>query len=210
MCGCDEADGWSVMPLESVPFHALFGIMMWLVIQDPSDPQVRMAGFKDRNVYEAGAKAPMIRRLVPDDFGSEGYGERRKHAIDNHLKIFTAERTDLLWLFDYWRSYSVGLRQYLWVHRESDIERARRVVEILSPHQVLMILRHLVDNYWERFLGWPDLLLHRGDDVLFLEVKSSGDKLSQDQRRWIADNHDRLGLPFKLIKLHRANAKKAD
>jgi hypothetical protein len=34
-------------------------------------------------------------------------------------------------------------------------------------------------------------------------VKSSGDKLSDDQKRWIEDNHRRLKLPFKLVKIHK-------
>jgi hypothetical protein len=56
-------------------------------------------------------------------------------------------------------------------------------------------------------VGWPDLLLHRNAEILFLEVKSSSDRMSQAQKSWIADNHDRLRLPFKLVKLHRATPK---
>lgn len=33
------ATGWSAMPLESVPLHTLFGVMMWLLIEDPADPR---------------------------------------------------------------------------------------------------------------------------------------------------------------------------
>jgi hypothetical protein len=32
-----------------VPFHALFGVMMWLVIQDASDPLVQIVGFCSQN-----------------------------------------------------------------------------------------------------------------------------------------------------------------
>jgi hypothetical protein len=66
------------------------------------------------------------------------------------------------------------------------------------------VLRYLLDDYWGRFCGWPDILFYQDDGSYFLaEVKSSGDKLSGDQKRWIADNHDRLGLPFRLVKIHR-------
>lgn len=58
-------------------------------------------------------------------------------------------------------------------------------------------------------MGWLDLLLYRGDEILLVEVKSSGDKLSQEQKRWIADNHDKLKLPFHIVNLHRKNGKKA-
>lgn len=199
-----ERQGWHVMPLESLPFHALFGVMMWLLIQDPADPQVQMIGFGDRAIYEAGQKPPMIWTSLPDDFGCEGYALRREHAIDRHFEMLPPNRDELLWTFDYWRGHSADLRQYLWAHCDGHVDRARRLIEILPPQHVLAILRYLVSDYWGHYLGWPDLLLYRGDEFLFLEVKSSGDRLSQKQRAWIADNHDHLHLPFKIVKLHRA------
>ena len=89
--------------------------------------------------------------------------------------------------------------------KQQDIEEAafRRLIEILPAESVLAILRYLVDDYWGRYLGWPDLLLHRADEFLLVEVKSSSDKLSAEQMRWIVDNHDALKLPFRMAKLHR-------
>ena len=98
---------------------------------------------------------------------------------------------------------SERLRQYLWAHRDADVNRARRLIELLPADTVLGILRYLVDDYWGRYLGWPDLLLHRDGEFLFVEVKSSSDKLSAEQMRWIIDNHALLLLPFRLAKLHR-------
>lgn len=195
--------GWSVMPLESMPLHALFGVMMWLLIQDGSDPRVRMVGFGERHAYEAsGAKVP-IWTLLPDDFGGRGYPKRRKKQIAKHFELFSEDREGMLWLFDYWRPMSSDLRQYLWAHREADVDRARRIVAALEPTCIVSILRYLVSDYWGHYLGWPDLLLQRDDEVLFVEVKSSSDRLSGDQKRWIADNHEHLKLPFRLVKLHR-------
>jgi len=203
-----EADGWSVLPLESVPFHCLFGVMMWLLIQDPTDERLRVVSFGERSAYEGGHPMPQIWSQLPEDFGTAGYGTRRQGAIDKHLAM-VCEGDDLLWLFDYWRSYSRDLRQYLWAHRDPDVDRARRLVQILPSSVILKVLCYLVEDYWGRYLGWPDLLLHRHDEFLLVEVKSSGDKLSQDQRHWIAANHDQLQLPFKVAKIHRANPKGA-
>lgn len=125
-------------------------------------------------------------------------------AIEEHLAQLLPERDELLWTFDYWRPMSADLRQYRWAHREEDVDRARKLVEILPPRTVIAILLYLVDDYWGRFLGWPDLLLHRPDAFRFVEVKSSSDKLSQEQKHWIAENHDRLHLPFAIAKIHRA------
>ena len=51
--------------------------------------------------------------------------------------------------------------------------------------------------------GWPDLLLYRQGEFKFVEVKSSNDKLSEEQKSWIGDNHDILKLPFAIAKIHK-------
>lgn len=201
-----ESQGWSTMPLESVPFHTLFGVMMWLLIQDGSDERVRMVGFGDRAAYEASGEKVPIWTLLPDDFGTKGYAERRRDQITAHFELFPDDKEGMLWLFDYWLPMSSDLRQYLWAHREVDVDRARKLIEILPPSQICSILRYLISDYWGRYLGWPDLLLHRDDDVLLVEVKSSNDRLSGDQKRWIADNHNFLELPFSLVKLHKSRS----
>jgi len=201
-----EALGWSVLPLESVPFHALFGTLMWILIQDGADPKVRMVMFGDRHVYETTRGHAEIWTFLPSDFGSKAYRQRRAPAISAHLDELPRDTDELLWTFDYWRSHSHDFRQYLWAHRDGDMNRARRLIEILPSETILKILRYLVDHYWEHYLGWPDLLLFRDAEILFVEVKSSSDKLSEDQKRWIADNHGHLGLPLRIAKIHRRSS----
>jgi hypothetical protein len=201
-----EQQGWSAMCLESVPLHALFGTMMWLVIE--SDPQGRMVAFGSRTAFEAGKEGELVWLNLAEDFGTAAFGRRREAAIHEHFDtLFRAgdapDRDWLLHLFDYWRGPSERLRQYLWAHRDADLDRARALIEILSPQTIIAILDYLCADYWGRYLGWPDLLLWRSDQVLFVEVKASSDKLSAEQMRWIADNHDLLKLPFRLAKLHR-------
>jgi hypothetical protein len=65
------------------------------------------------------------------------------------------------------------------------------------------VLRYLVGDYWNRYLGWPDLLAHKGSEYFFVEVKSSKDRLSENQKSWIQGNWAELKLPFKLVKIHR-------
>ncbi|MHB9880653.1 VRR-NUC domain-containing protein [Pacificimonas sp. ICDLI1SI03] len=197
-----SGQGWQVLQLESVPFHALFGVMMWIVIQDPIDPKNRIVSFGDRTAYEERRTKEPIWTHLPSDFGSAGYGIRRATAIEKHFDEFLHD-DDLEWLFDYWRFHSENLRQYLWAHRPEDVERARKLLEILPPQTIKAILHYLVQDYWGRYLGWPDLLLHREGEFRFVEVKSSSDRLSDDQKRWIADNHNVLKLPFSIAKIHR-------
>lgn len=90
-----------------MPFHALFGVMMWLLIQDPFDPLNCVVSFGDRTVYEATREKLPIWTPLPEDFGTRGYGRRRAEAIDAHLALLVPEREELLWIFDYWREAQV-------------------------------------------------------------------------------------------------------
>ena len=195
--------GYDVMRLESVPFHVLFGVFMWLVIQDSTDPLVRIVGFGDRIAYEQGKESKEIWFHCPEDFGTSGYATRREAAISEHFSTFYAEEEGLNDLFDYWLGPSEKLRQYLWAHRPSDVERARQVLDVIPASKVIEALRYLVANYWGHYLGWPDLLVFRGNEFFLAEVKASGDKLSDEQKSWIAANHQQLRLPFKLVKVRK-------
>ncbi|MEO8495045.1 MAG: VRR-NUC domain-containing protein [Planctomycetota bacterium] len=196
--------GYECISVESVPFHVLFGVYLWLVIQDPDDARVQICGFGDRRAFDNGEAGEMIWCQKPDDFGTPEYAKRRREAIDQHfVEILTSDEID--WLFEYWLEPSERLRQYLWAHRDADVQTAKELTNILPPVVLFRILRYLVDSYWERYLGWPDLLMYRDDEFFFAEVKSSNDKLSNDQKRWIRDNHELLKLPFKLVKIHKSD-----
>jgi hypothetical protein len=114
--------------------------------------------------------------------------------------LFDGRSLALLELFDYWRDSSERLRQYLWAHRTTDLDRARRLIEVLPAETIIAILRYLVDDYWGRYVGWPDLMLWRDEAFLMVEVKSSSDKLSADQMRWIADNHEMLSRDSRRMR----------
>jgi VRR-NUC domain len=197
--------GYDVLFLESIPFHVVFSVFTWLVIQDPHDPNVRMSGFGERSTYEENRSKKPIWVALPSDFGTSGYAERRSVQIGSHFEALLEVKDDLPWLFEYWLPYSEGLRQYLWAHREEHISKARKIIEILEPLTILKIVRCLLNNYWKRYLGWPDLLVFNAAEYLFVEVKSSKDKLSEEQKHWIEMNNDELNLPFEILKIHRAS-----
>jgi hypothetical protein len=198
-----ERQGYNILFTESIPFHVMFGVFMWLLIQDPKDSLVRVVGFGDRKALDEGRQGKQIWTHLPEDFGTPGYAARRAAAIEDHFALIASNKSDLLWLFDYWVEPSEGLRQYLWAHRAEDVVKARRVVELLSMDDILRILRYLVTDYWGRYVGWPDLIVYNQDGFFFAEVKSSRDRLREDQKSWIHGNSSELHLPFKLIKIHR-------
>jgi hypothetical protein len=210
LCGVEEFaarhfrhSGFDAIVLENTPFHVLFGVYMWMLIQDPCDPRVRMVAFEDRHAFGQRLPSKLIWTGQPQDFGTADYGRRRAKAITKHLSAISEDRVELHRLFDDWLAPSVGLRQYLWAHRQESIDTARKVIEIIPPPMLKNLLRYLVHNYRGRCTGWPDLLLYRGNRWFLAEVKSWGDKLSENQKRWIQDNRRYLHLPFKLVKVHK-------
>lgn len=189
------------MHVESVPFQVLFGVFMFLVIQDVGDEKGRLVQFGSRNGFDNGrSDEGPISTILPDDFGSKSYYERQKNLINWHID----KLEDLEWLFDYWLGHSSSLRQYLWAHRDSDVSKAKEVMRVIGLENLKKVLRYLSMDYWENFCGWPDLLIHNDYEIRFVEVKSKNDKLSEDQKNWLLGNHAHMGFNATIFKVGRA------
>jgi len=162
-----------------------------------------MIGVADRFAFEAGTQGKLIWTRLPDDFGRAVYGVRRAAAIKDHLRTVIGEPDQLRRLFDLWLGPSEDLRQYLWGHRSEQIEVAPQLIDILPFGSILEMLRYLVEDYWARRSGWPDLLIFEEKEFSFAEIKSERDKLGKSQQRWLRDNQERLQFPFKLVEVRR-------
>jgi hypothetical protein len=195
--------GYSTLTCESRPFHALFATLLWPLIQDPGDSRLQIVGMADRTAPPDQPRPLWWSR--PEDFGTVGYGRRREPEIIAYLNDMLPDTSEeLSEFFDDSLEPSRILRTYLWADEPSPVDAAKRLLELLTPAIIKTILRYLVDSYWANYLGWPDLIAHCDHELFFAEVKSSNDKLSDDQKHWIEQNHARLKLPFKLIKIHRS------
>jgi len=195
--------GYKALFSESIPFHTIFGIFLWPLIQDPNDPNVRLITFGDRIAFESKEKGKLISTLLPTDFGTSSYAIRRADAIERHFSTLPKSKDELMKVFDYWIKPSDSLRQYLWAHRPEDIAKAYEIASVLPIDAIVRILRYLLGNYWHRYCGWPDLLIYREDNFFFAEVKSSNDRLSENQKNWLRGNSTELHFIFKFIKIHK-------
>lgn len=193
-----KTQGYEVLEVESVPFHVLFGVFMYLVIQD--DEMSQIVQFGSRNDFDSGlTQEGVITTFLPDDFGSNLYYERQKEFIQSHLN----ELEDLDWLFDYWIDNSSNFRQYLWAHRKKDVLKAKKVMSILGLSNLQKLLHYMAMDYWKNYCGWPDLLVFNNTDFFFVEVKSRNDKLSKDQKHWLLGNHEHMGFKVKIVKVSK-------
>jgi hypothetical protein len=71
-----------------------------------------------------------------------------------------AQRQDLGSLFDRWLEPSCGLRNYLWAHRAEHIQIARQLIDLMPTDTLMEVLHYLIEHYWGRYAGWPDLLVY--------------------------------------------------
>ena len=198
-------EGYKVLHSESIPFHVLFGVFMWNLIQDNADEQCRMVGFGDRFAFESNIEGQQVWTLLPEDYGTPKYYLRRKSKVEEHFESFPNDTDGLIRLFNFWVEPSSNFRQYLWAHKEEHIEKARKILNILPVKVLINILKYLVIDYWGHYLGWPDIIALKNKNIEFFEVKSSKDKLSEDQKTWIKGNSECLKLPFSIIKIHKNN-----
>jgi|GEM_PF-515421 len=200
-------DGYSSIKCESTPMHTLFAVLLWTLLQDPADPMVRLVGFGERHSFErSGDRSEVVWTGLPEDFGGPGYAKRRAEQIEEFFAEFLqGENTDLLFNFDIGIDGSYGLRQYLWAHRDEDLRRAREILSVVPADHSRRALRYLLDDYWGHYLGWPDIFAWRSNEFLFVEVKLSGDKLSDEQRSWIEGNSVAMRFPFKVFKIRKAS-----
>jgi hypothetical protein len=193
-------EGYNLIYSESIPFHVLFGTFLYPIITDPYDTRTNWIGFGGRT-----NPSQLINMFLPEGFGTEYFGLRKKQEVHDYFTKMDWSQSILLETFDRLQKPSTSLREYLWAHEQGHIQIARKLISILSPLDLRKILEYLIEDYWHRYLGWPDMVVFNDIGFFFAEVKSSSDKLSLDQRRWIQDNFKHLHFPFKLIKIHKAN-----
>jgi len=126
--------GFEATFVEGAPFHVLFGVYFWSVIQDRCDRQVRTVGIMARPGDDQGVPSELIWIPLPSDFGTSDYSRRRAKALTKHLSAIAETKGELLRLFDSWLAPSASLREYLGAHRRESIETARKLIG--SFHQL--------------------------------------------------------------------------
>lgn len=83
---------------------------------------------------------------------------------------------------------------------------AAALLSALSPRQAKACLAYLIEDFWGRRAGWPDLIVLEmaAADVLgveLVEVKSKRDRLGTAQKAWFAANEARLHLPASVLRV---------
>ena len=176
-----ESEEYTVKACERRLISTWVGTFLAPIIQDPNDPGNRLV-MRDstRGWTPNNRNAPIIKFLLPEDFASKEYYERRYEAFTDWFKKLE-NSGNLTTIFEALLESSTLLRDYLWVNEDDAVELARSALHVIPPELVLVSVKWAIRDFWNRQPGWPDLFIYKNDDYLFVEVKSPHDKLSQEQ-----------------------------
>lgn len=175
--GCD------VYRCERKLISMLVSVLLWPVIQDPEDPCAQTVMRGSTVGWRPDVQTPLIHFLLPRDFASGAYYERREAEFEARFAVLE-EANDLEAIFESCLGGAETLRDYLWVAEHDAEELARAALSSIPRDVILSMVKWAIRDFWNRQPGWPDLLVLGQDEYRFSEVKSPNDKLSLDQMRW--------------------------
>ncbi|CAG9320795.1 unnamed protein product [Blepharisma stoltei] len=164
-------DGWKGYHSENLILPSIYAILMWKAIFYDEVPYVFQTPFQS----------------FPLDYKSDEFYIKRKHMFD--LALNELENCEDLYF------YFVGLyEKYLnttcafisWAACESwGKHNLGVIVKGLGKNVLKKICETFAMDFKHHIHGMPDLVLWRGEEVKFSEIKSTNDRLSDHQRFWI-------------------------
>lgn len=198
-----ETKGYSVLRCERNLISSWVGTFLVKAIQHPDDPrqQPRMR-HSTRGWRSDNKNTPIITFLLPEDFGSRHYFNRRRDSIERCIQRMD-QAQNLSALFERLLGPSELLRDYLWVNEDRHVETTRASLAILPSSLIINSVRWVIQDFWARQPGWPDLLIYRDEDFRFSEVKSPLDCLSQEQMNWFHWAVTESKIPCEIIRIKR-------
>ena len=126
-----QSAGYQVYRCERKLISMLVVVLCWPVIQDPNDPRGQGVIWGSTESWPPGIHTPLINFLLPQDFGSAAFFDRRERTLEVHLGLLE-EAGELGEVFDSMLEGAETLRGYLWV-AEDDAEELTRVALSAIP-----------------------------------------------------------------------------
>ncbi|RJP49179.1 MAG: VRR-NUC domain-containing protein [Anaerolineaceae bacterium] len=196
------SQGYSVLRCERLFISTWVATFLCPSIQDITDPRVRTVFRNSTKGWTSNNRdTGLIGILLPEDFGSAEFYERRKDAILSNIGYFR-NANNLLIVFNEFLKPSESLRDYLWVNNNEAVEIAKTALTVLPKEMVISSVEWAIQDFWQRQPGWPDLFIYKNKEYKFVEVKSPYDELSQEQMQWFdwALAHK---IPCEILRIKR-------
>lgn len=200
-----EQDGWKGIHSESSCFTTLFALFFWDLLFDTELPDVFQTAYQ----------------TAPLDLTTDAFYPLRKDSIELRLKMIEDQFDDAILLLrtHHLRHHNLSCVGVNWntFGGEAGIDILLKISRGIGGMALSLILRQFCEDYRHNRSGMPDLILWRDCDdsiavsktsaliehangVLFSEVKSPNDRLSDGQRHWFSILKS-AGLRVVLVKV---------
>ncbi|MCG7496500.1 VRR-NUC domain-containing protein [Vibrio sp. Of7-15] len=173
-----KQQGWQVYFSENQLLCALFGLAFWDVLFTP----VQGAFI---NAYQ----------IQPKDMYYSEFTLRRADSIENTFHLLSKHGFHHL-LHTYKQKEGIANSWVQWQHcSKTLIEQA---INTIPQKTLIALFRYLLSDLQANRTGMPDLILFKHNQYQWLEVKGPGDKLQNNQLRWIKQ-FNQLDVPFSVV-----------
>ena len=176
------AAGWDAHYVENLLFMALYGLVFWDEIFAPIDG----AFF---NAFQAG----------PADLFTPQFYQRRENMLERRLAWIRSGRFTSDWLQrQFTAKQGINTPFINWRHLNVDL--LNQAVEIIQPDHLAIIFQRLSFDLRTNRSGFPDLVLFKPAEKTYrlVEVKGPGDRVQDNQRRWLRAFHEN-GIPYEVL-----------
>ncbi len=170
-------EGWHVFYSENSLLTGLFGLAFWQVIFSPVENAFI-------NAYQ----------YKPLDLYHPDFTERRARAIEEVLAKIAIGNYQRLW-DNFHQKQGIANAFVHWTLINEDL--IRLALKTIPPQTLHALFEVLLSDLKLYRNGMPDLIAFKDDEFIWIEVKGPGDKLQDNQWRWI-HQFQRLNVPFKL------------
>lgn len=196
------SQGYSVLRCERILISTWVATFLCMVIQDTTDPRVREVFRNSTKGWRSKKRdTELIGILLPEDFGSAEFYERKKDAITSAI-AYMRNKENLITTFDELLEPGESLRDYLWVNNDEAVDIARTALAHLPKDVVISSIEWAIQDFWRRQPGWADLFVYNSNEYKFVEVKSPYDELSQEQMQWFEWVVDQK-IPCEILRVNR-------
>lgn len=167
---------------ENNTWRALFGLLFWEIIFDPS-----LVSFHH----------PFQRR--PSDLHLPEFYEKRSQQIHELLDGFNDKDDFLVFLWNNFQK-NEGIANPFVIWLEEIWEMVRVMVIKIELEQLKKVMVKIAENIVENSRGLPDLLVWSENHYEFVEIKSPNDTLSNQQLFWLRYFRE-IGVNAKVLRV---------
>ena len=182
--------GWHGVHSENWLWNAIFGLLLWDIIYDPS-----FGGFH----------SPL--QFAPADLHDPAFYGRRQAQIESRLALLHDPASSFALMARH-HDDKAGLANPFVAWHADLLGLIRIVTDRLPATGLGAVLRRFAQDVRRRSRGFPDLFLWTATEYRFVEVKSENDQLSAAQYQWLRFL-DEVGITVSLDRVQRERAASA-